>query len=136
MHKSKKLLRCISAILSLQILASAVLLTGCTDKEEGGMKLNKPTDLKVPNYTTAVADGYDLAYDGGLIYNPISREAEKTGTLNQYEGVSTRKMTMNGNGFTAVFTMPTTLVPYSAVPIDYTITKNGNVPEVFSSVRS
>lgn len=135
MQKHKRHMRWISAILSLQILASAVLLTGCTE-EEGGMTLKKPTDLKVPEYTTAIAEGYDLAADGGLIYNPISREAEKTGKLNLYDGKTTRKMTMNGDGFTAVFTMPTTLVPYSAVPIDYTITKTGNVEFPLSIVAT
>ncbi len=136
MKKSKKTIIC--AALCVEILASAVFAGGCNSSDEGGngMSFNKPTNLTVPEYTTAVAEGYELAYDEGLIYNPISREAEKVGTLNQYDGASARKMTMYGDGFTAEFNMPTTLVPYSAVPIDYKITKTGDVQFPLSIVAT
>lgn len=126
--------------LGLQIAASAVLMGGCNTQNGGGagnkMTFVKPTNLTVPEYTTAVAEGYELAYDEGLIYNPISREVEKTGKLNLYDGAATRKMTMNGSGFTAEFNMPTTLIPYSAVPIDYKITKVGSVDFPLSIVAT
>lgn len=136
MKQNRKFKRALSLFLGLLMLTAPVM-SGCQEEgDDGKMVLKKPNNLSVPTYTKAVADGYALASDGGLIYNPISREAEKTGTLNLYDGKATRKMTMYGNGFTAEFAMPTTLVPYSAVPIDYTITKTGNVDFPLSIVAT
>lgn len=135
MRRSKTMKAIVAAALCLEMVGSMVLMGGC--KSEGNkMTLKKSTDLTVPEYTTAIAEGYELAYDDGLIYNPISREAEKVGTLNQYDGVTTRKMKMTGDGFTAEFNMPTTLVPYSAVPIDYKITKTGDIQFPLSIVAT
>ena len=140
MRRKGKMRKLLCLALGLQIAASAVLLGGCNTENPNEavskMPFVKPTNLSVPEYTKAVAEGYELAYDQGLIYNPISREAEKTGKLNLYDGADTRKMTMNGNGFTAEFRMPTTLIPYSAVPIDYKITKTGNVEFPLSIVAT
>ncbi len=138
MRNRGKVRKFLCLILCFEIIASAILIGGCDMFGQGGndMRFEKPTNLTVPEYTTAVADGYDLAYDDGLIYNPLSREAEKTGTLNQYDGTATRKMILNGNGFTAEFHMPTTLIPYSMVPIDYKITKTGDVSFPLSIVAT
>ncbi len=138
MRRKGKMKKALSLALCLEIAASAIFMGGCDIHGQGGnnMSFVKPTNLTVPEYTTALAEGYQLAYDDGLIYNPLSREAEKTGKLNLYDGAATRKMTMNGNGFTAEFNMPTTLIPYSMVPIDYKITKTGDIAFPLSIVAT
>ncbi len=66
--------------------------------------------------------GYELAADSGLIYNPISREAEKTGTLNKYDGAEQLTATLETDGVTVTFSVPKNVTAYDAVPIEYTIT--------------
>lgn len=66
--------------------------------------------------------GYELAADGGLIYNPISREAQKTGTLNKYDGADRLTATLETDGVTVSFSIPKNVTAYDAVPIEYTIT--------------
>lgn len=124
-----------TSLLCLLLAGLPALTTGCQSSSRQ-MSLNKPNEMAVPDYVKATADGYELAYDEGLIYNPISAEAKKTGTLNQYDGAPTRRAVINEPGLQAEFTMPTKLIPYSAVPIDYKITKTGAVDFPLSIVAT
>ena len=81
------------------------------------------------DYTTedpsAVA-AYKLDADGGLVYNPISRE--KAAELSKYDGADTTtgtiKTTVGGVEYTVSYKIPKKVTAYDAVPIWYEVTTN------------
>ena len=81
------------------------------------------------NYTTedpSRVDTYTIAPDGGLIYNPISRE--KSDELAKYNGADcytgSLKKTVGGVEYTLTYTIPKKATAYDAVPIRYEITSS------------
>ena len=112
--------------LLLSLIPLLVAQNGCVSSQ-GLKKLNKPESMEMPKVVKATVKGYSLAYDDGLIYNPISAEAEKMGTLNKYDGAKTRRAVLRSPSFEAEFTLPTEIEPYDAVPIDYKITRTGDI---------
>ena len=63
---------------------------------------------------------YALADDGGLIYNPISREKAKTGALDKYSGLAELLTgSVELDGLTLTYSMPKQVTAYDAVPISY-----------------
>ncbi len=70
-----------------------------------------------------VADGYAIHVDGGMIYNPISRE--KAAQLDKYKNsemlTGTVEKTVNGVTYTLKYEMPKRVTAYDAVPIRYSI---------------
>ncbi|MBQ7319814.1 MAG: hypothetical protein IJW97_06550 [Clostridia bacterium] len=83
------------------------------------------------DYTTEepeTVNAYKIASDGGLIYNPISRE--KADELNKYDGVACYTgevtTTVSGTEYTLTYKMPKEATAYDAMPIWYTITSSKN----------
>ena len=87
----------------------------------------KRETMPMPDYQKADVVNYKLASDNGLIYDPLSREAKKTGTLNKLDKAAKETKTVSGAGFNAEFKLPVKAAPYDMVPIDYKITKNGSL---------
>lgn len=71
---------------------------------------------------------YELDDFGYLVYNPISSEAKKTGNLNKYDNASKVSGTLEVDGITVEYSMPTDITAYDAVPITYTASGEGDVP--------
>lgn len=69
----------------------------------------------------APVDEYPIHADGGIIYDPLRREALKTGQLARYERVQTQQRRVKLAGMEATFTLPVAAAAYDVVPIDYTI---------------
>ena len=92
-------------LITFALLAAAVMACcaghgnhneGTTEEMSYGIyerKLNKRTDLSVPEYAAVSVESekYGIASDGGMIYDLLSREALKTGTLGKYDGAETRE---------------------------------------------
>ena len=97
-------------------------------------KLNKRTDLSVPEYTAVSVESekYEIASDGGMIYNLLSREAKKTGVLNKYDGAATREAVLKGDGFSVTLNVPKQATAYDMVPVRYSINKEKNISGSFS----
>ena len=81
------------------------------------------------NYTTedpSSVNTYKIAPDGGLIYNPISRE--KAAELNKYDNVDcytgSIKKTVNGIEYTLTYKIPKQATAYDALPIWYEVTSS------------
>lgn len=66
-------------------------------------------------------DAFRLHEDGGLIYNPIEREAVRCGTDHLYDSVprTTHKLTLGNLSWTV--DVPATVRAYDAVPLFYTL---------------
>jgi len=130
----------VKRLLSLLLLAATVLTVTivliCCDDGEGTIPegtnmdkvLNKPDSLALPEWTAVSGESakYDIHDDGGLIYNMLSREAEKEGTLHKYDDAQKRKAKLLIDGMEVEFLLPTEFAAYDMVPIDYTITKTNN----------
>ncbi len=73
-----------------------------------------------------VADFYEFHEDGGMIYNPISRE--KADQLNKYDDsdkiTGTITTTYNGITYTLNYDIPASFTAYDAIPIHYTLTSS------------
>ncbi|MBQ9415944.1 MAG: hypothetical protein IJU20_03765 [Clostridia bacterium] len=74
-------------------------------------------------------DEYEIASDGGLIYNPISREKadslEKYDTGEFFEGTLTTKS--GSNTVTVHYEIPKAVTAYDAVPVYYTVESDGKL---------
>lgn len=83
-------------------------------------------DLSYTTEDPSSVDTYAIAPDGGLIYNPISREkAEELSKYNAaecYQG--TIQKTVNGIDYTLTYSIPKKATAYDAVPIWYEITSS------------
>ncbi len=66
--------------------------------------------------------GYGISQDNGLIYNPLSKEAEKTNQLNKYLNAPKTTGSVNVNGIDLNYSMPTKVSPYDLIPIEYSYT--------------
>lgn len=66
-------------------------------------------------------EGYEIHPDGGLIYNPLSREAEKTGVLHKYDNAPKTEGEIAFERGVLHYRMPTAFTAYDLVPIEYTV---------------
>lgn len=62
---------------------------------------------------------YAIHEDGGIIYNPLSREAHSTDQLAKYSKVRLSHGTIPLNGFTLDYSMPQEVDAYDVIPIQY-----------------
>ncbi|MBO5273676.1 MAG: hypothetical protein J6I45_03580 [Clostridia bacterium] len=90
------------------------------------MYLKTEEDIQMAKELSTVVEpsevvGYDIAEDGGLIYNPISREAEKAGTLHKYDNAEKLTAELETDGVKVTFSVPKNVTAYDAVPVEYTI---------------
>ena len=83
------------------------------------------------DYTTpdaSAVDAYQIASDGGLIYNPISRE--KADQLSKYDSAAcytgSIKTTAGNVEYTLTYKIPKNVTAYDAVPIWYEVTSSEN----------
>ncbi len=76
-------------------------------------------------------DGHKLNSEGNVIYNRISAEAKKNGTLTQYNTSAKTKGELRlSDGTTLAYEVPTQVTAYSAVPLTYTIQGGSNASHV------
>lgn len=59
--------------------------------------------------------------DGGIIYNPLSRDALAAGALERFKHVSKKAGTCTLNGVRLKYEVPTSADAYDVVPVQYTI---------------
>ena len=74
-----------------------------------------------PAHRAAPVDGYTIHADGGLIYDPLRREADKTGQLKSYENVATETRRLTLGDARLEVRVPKAAVAYDVIPIAYTL---------------
>lgn len=72
-------------------------------------------------HRAAPVDAYAIDADGGLIYDPLRREAEQTGQLKFYANVATETQSLKLGDARLVVHIPRTARAYDVVPIGYTL---------------
>ncbi len=72
----------------------------------------------------APVDTYPLHEDGGLIYDPQRREAERTGQLARYEGVAATRRELALGPYRLQCRVPRRAQAYDVVPIPYELSWN------------
>ena len=81
--------------------------------------------------STSVTDAYKNHSDGGMIYNPLSREmdnAEKT----KYNASPKTKGTLTlKDGSVLSYSLPTDVTAYDMIPIDYTLKKGKSMDPIY-----
>ncbi|MBR3844859.1 MAG: beta-galactosidase, partial [Clostridia bacterium] len=80
---------------------------------------------------SAISDDYKTHADGGLIYNPLSREmdsAEKT--KYNISKKTTGTLTLK-DGSVLTYSLPTDVTAYDMIPIDYTLNKGSSVDPLY-----
>ncbi|MBQ7338322.1 MAG: hypothetical protein IJW40_07705 [Clostridia bacterium] len=84
------------------------------------------SDLDYTTEDPSSVDAYQIARDGGLIYNPISRE--KADQLSKYDSADcytgTVSTTVNSVEYTLTYKIPKEVTAYDAVPIWYEVTSS------------
>lgn len=76
----------------------------------------------------APVDEYRVHPDGGLVYDPLRREAQNTGQLKRYVHPQTTKRELSLGGYKLSFAVPKKATAYDVVPISYTLSGNGKRP--------
>lgn len=74
-----------------------------------------------PEIKPAPVTGYQIHADGGLIYDPLRREAELTGQLRAYADAATEKTTVLLGASRLEISVPTNARAYDVVPVPYTL---------------
>jgi len=74
---------------------------------------------------TAPLSGYELHPDEGVIYNPLSREAQKTGRFNLYDQAEKTTGVIENDFYKLEYNFPKNIRPYDVAPLTYTLTKKG-----------
>ncbi|MBU3665447.1 MAG: hypothetical protein FGM15_06165 [Chthoniobacterales bacterium] len=64
---------------------------------------------------------YPIHADGGLVYDPLRREAEKTGQLARDANVEAREVSVQLGGLEAKFKVPVAARAYDVVPVGYVL---------------
>ncbi|MHB1456703.1 MAG: beta-galactosidase [Armatimonadota bacterium] len=77
----------------------------------------------------APVDEYAIHPDGGLIYNPLSREAASTGQLAKYSKAVVSHGSMNLDGYHLEYSVPKKVAAYDVVPINYKLTWTYEKPD-------
>ncbi len=103
--------------LSLLLMFAAILSTVGTPKILAAPPAATPTAAHLP----APVDEYAIATDGGLIYDPLRREALKTGQLAAYASAPRRTATVSLGGCRLDIQVPKQATAYDVVPIPYTL---------------
>jgi Beta-galactosidase len=83
----------------------------------------------------APVEGYSIAPDGGLIYDPLTREAQKTGELRD-PGVATEKRSLTLGDARLEVSIPPTARAYEVVPVPYQLFpgRNTTLPAAVEAV--
>ncbi|WP_319586297.1 beta-galactosidase [uncultured Desulfobulbus sp.] len=85
----------------------------------------------VANPKPAPVNQYSIHEDGGLVYDPLRREAASTGQLARYANVPTQKKQIKLGDYILNVSVPKKVTAYDVVPIPYTLTwtqDNGRFP--------
>ncbi|MEN6581318.1 MAG: beta-galactosidase [Armatimonadota bacterium] len=80
---------------------------------------------------SAPVNEYPIHEDGGLVYDPMRREAVSTGQLAHYAKAPVRTQQIKLGNYTLKFSVPKKATAYDVVPIPYTLTwvqDNGKFP--------
>ena len=72
----------------------------------------------------APVDEYPIHPDGGLVYDPLRRDAEKTGQLAKYRKAAVTKHQLNLGTYSLEFETPKKATAYDVVPIRYRLAWN------------
>ncbi|MBQ6817979.1 MAG: hypothetical protein IJP35_00015 [Clostridia bacterium] len=76
-------------------------------------------------------NGHQLNSEGNIIYNPISAEAKKQGTLSLYNTASKKSGSLTlQDGTVLTYSVPTDVTAYSAVPMTYSVKGGKNAQTV------
>lgn len=67
---------------------------------------------------------YSIHEDGGLIYDPLRREAAATGQLGRYRNAPTQKGELRLGNYTLAYAVPVSATAYDVVPISYELRWN------------
>lgn len=62
---------------------------------------------------------YQLHADGGIIYNPLSRDAKRKGELAKFEKITMQTGTLDLGAVTLKYEVPTSAEAYDVVPVKY-----------------
>ena len=94
--------------------------TSSESQEDNYMKMLKQLSV-LPE--AADVDEYKFADDGGMIYNPLSREAVKTGAMKKFEdGIfECVKGSIELDGAILSYSVPKNVAAYDVVPVKYTL---------------
>ena len=76
----------------------------------------------------APVNEYSIHEDGGLVYDPLRREAESTGQLALYKNAKTEKHELNLGGCNLEFSVPKQITAYDVVPIKYKLSWKDDKP--------
>ncbi len=83
-------------------------------------------ELNVNTPASEIEDYYRLHTDGGLIYNPLSRELDNADkTKYNTAKKTTGKLTLS-DGSVLNYSLPTDVTAYDLIPITYTLSNGGN----------
>ncbi len=70
---------------------------------------------------TEITDGYDIHDDGGMIYNPLSRELDQGDKTKYNPSAKTTGTLTLKNGAVMNYSLPTDVTAYDLIPIEYTL---------------
>ncbi len=73
-----------------------------------------------------IADYYALHSDGGMIYNPLSREMDPSDKTKYNTAKKTTGSLKLADGSTLTYSVPTKVTAYDMVPIEYTLQNGSN----------
>ena len=76
----------------------------------------------------ADVDDYLIHDDGGMIYDPLYREAKKTGKLNKYNKAAVTKGTVKLGGTVLEYSVPKNVTAYDTIPVKYKLTTDSSKP--------
>ena len=77
----------------------------------------------------ADVDLYEIADDGGLIYNPLTMQSIEMGTLEKYDDSEKCCETLELDGVNLEFCVPKNMTAYDVVPVNYKLTaENSDLP--------
>lgn len=82
------------------------------------------------------ADEYQIHADGGLIYNPLSREASRTGQLKKYSNVPVFRSSIKLDGFKLEYSIPKKADAYDVIPIKYRLSWNESAASFPAAVEA
>jgi Beta-galactosidase len=107
-------------VLSRFILFSAFSLAISTSLSLADDLQNGAPEYPLTSPKPAPVDGYATDLDGGLIYNPLTREAKKTGQLRD-ESAATQQQTLTLGSMQLHVAIPPTARAYETIPVPYEI---------------
>lgn len=109
------------ALLILQFSVGKIVRFPCDDSPYTQKEYDEMiSKLSYDTPASEITDAYRIHADGGMIYNPLSREAEKNGTLHKYDKakMTTGTLTLK-DGTSLNYSMPTDFTAYDMIPINY-----------------